>query len=117
MTTLFLFCAVQSLLQKFPHNKCFSASNYFVRLFSPVELGPALGMESSAIQDSQITASASNTDHEAPKGRLNSQLGGGAWCAGYDPAVFLQVELQTTHTITEVKRALRNICVKTTSAL
>ena len=70
--------------------------------FPVVETGSALGMESLAIQDSQITVSASNISHEPSKGRLNSPLGGAGWCASYDPALYLQIDLQTTHIITAV---------------
>ena len=59
-------------------------------------------METLVIQDSQITASASDVNYEPPKGRLNSDLGGGAWCAAYDTTMYLQIDLLITHIITEV---------------
>ena len=64
----------------------------------------ALGMESGDIGDDRLSASSFlDSDHSADKARLNSQLGGGAWCSAVnDLNQFLQVDLGTSHFVNEV---------------
>ena len=68
----------------------------------------ALGMESIAITDRQI--SASSVVGAASHGRLNSQTGAGAWVAAqYDANQWLQVDLVNQHTkVTRVATQGRN---------
>ena len=68
----------------------------------------ALGMESIAITDRQI--SASSEYYGASQGRLNSQTGGGTWLAAQnDVNQWLQVDLGIKHTkVTRVATQGRN---------
>ena len=64
----------------------------------------ALGMESGAIPDDQISSSSDfNVNHLAHKGRLNSQAYAGSWSAQRnDGNQWLQIDLGSKHTVTRV---------------
>eukprot|EP00092_Neocalanus_flemingeri_P009618 GFUD01010354.1.p1 GENE.GFUD01010354.1~~GFUD01010354.1.p1 ORF type:complete len:424 (+),score=128.92 GFUD01010354.1:116-1387(+) len=69
-----------------------------------------LGMEDGRISDSQITASSSYQDNlvGASKARLNSEVGGGAWCprsvirSQDDLKEYLEINLLVDHVITSM---------------
>lgn len=65
----------------------------------------ALGMEKKTINDSQITASSTRSDHlyKPSFGRLNLNKGSGGWCPDdSDQHPYLQIDLLTPHTITKI---------------
>ena len=64
----------------------------------------AVGMESGVIADNQLTSSSQQgPEYGAQYSRLNSQSGGGAWCAGsFDPSEYLQIDLGEVYLIFEV---------------
>ena len=64
----------------------------------------AVGMESGVIADNQLTSSSQQgPKYDAQYSRLNSQSGGGAWCAGScDSSEFLQIGLGHVVVIFEV---------------
>jgi len=84
--------------------------------FKPVECQEALGMESGAISDSQISASSEfNADHAATQGRLHFQARlnpgkTGSWSAHTkDANQWLQVDLNSKDTkVTRVATQGRN---------
>ncbi|XP_078360937.1 uncharacterized protein LOC144645292 [Oculina patagonica] len=64
----------------------------------------AVGMESGVIADNQLTSSSEQgPEYGAQYSRLNSQSGGGAWCAGScDSSEYLQIDLGQVYLISEL---------------
>ena len=61
-------------------------------------------MESGTITDNQLTSSSNQgPEYRAQYSRLNSRLGGGAWCAeSCDSSEFLQIDLGQVYLLYEV---------------
>ncbi len=78
-----------------------------------LECQAALGMESGAISDGQISASSQwDTNHAAIQGRLHFQKTGnkmGAWVARKkDDSQWLEIDLRSQHRVTRVATQGRN---------
>ncbi|XP_078361522.1 venom prothrombin activator pseutarin-C non-catalytic subunit-like [Oculina patagonica] len=69
----------------------------------PVPVG--VGMESGVITDNQLTSSSQQgPEYSAQYSRLNSQSGGGAWCAvSCDSSEYLQIDLGQVYLIFELE--------------
>lgn len=82
----------------------------FSKLSTSSSCSLPLGMEDGRIADSQVTASSSYQDNlvGATKGRLNSEVGGGAWCPKNvisdeeDSQEYLEINLLVDHIITSI---------------
>ncbi len=68
-------------------------------------------MESGVITDNQLTSSSQQgPEYSAQYSRLNSQSGGGAWCAGScDSSQYLQIDLGQVYLIFEVSYSINII--------
>lgn len=76
--------------------------SFFFSKAGPQPVG--VGVESGAIPDNQLTSSSLLAPEYGPQySRLNSRLGGGAWCASScDSSEYLQIDLGVAHLVREV---------------